>query len=85
MNRADGSFTLHGTVFHLKGKYEPLRALGKGAYGFVCAAKRRRDNKKVAIKRVSPMAQTDVDARHTLREIRLMRFLGRHENVSGHL
>jgi len=36
---------------------------------------------KIAIKRIRPFANDDWDARHTLREIRLMKVLGHHPNV----
>ena len=36
---------------------------------------------KVAIKKISPMAAHSQDAKHVLREVRLMRYLGVHENI----
>lgn len=36
----------------------------------------------MAIKKITPMAKTAIDAKHTLREIRLQRLLGRHRNAS---
>jgi mitogen-activated protein kinase 1/3 len=36
---------------------------------------------KIAIKRIRPFANDDWDARHTLREIRLMKVLGPHPNI----
>ena len=47
----------------------------------VCAAKNKELNTKVAIKKITPMCSSVVDGKHTLREIRLMRHLGRHPNV----
>lgn len=52
-----------------------------GAYGVVCAAKNKDTGAKVAIKKITPMCSTAVDGKHTLREIRLMRHLGRHPNI----
>jgi mitogen-activated protein kinase 6 len=75
------SFKVYGQSFHVDAKYSPIKPLGRGAYGIVVAALNRDTGRKVAIKRVSPMARTIVDAKHTLREIRLMRLLGRHRNV----
>jgi serine/threonine protein kinase len=37
--------------------------------------------KKVAIKKITPMARHVNDAKHVLREIRLMRHMGLHENI----
>lgn len=39
-------------------------------------------NEKVAIKRIHPMSRRTNDAKHALREIRLLRGLGGHPNVS---
>lgn len=47
----------------------------------VCAAKNKETGAKVAIKKITPMCSTSVDGKHTLREIRLMRHLGRHPNI----
>jgi len=35
------TFEVLGTTFRVERKYKPLKALGKGAYGVVCAAKVR--------------------------------------------
>jgi serine/threonine protein kinase len=75
------AFSVYGTVFTIGDKYEPIKALGKGAYGVVCAARHRESGSFVAVKRVSPMCATPTDGKHILREIRMMRHLGRHENV----
>jgi len=58
-----------------------VQALGKGAYGVVVAAKNKDTNSKVAIKKIAPMAHNKSDGVHTLREIRLMRWLGKHPNI----
>jgi serine/threonine protein kinase len=75
------TFEVLGTSFTVDRKYAPIKALGKGAYGVVCAAKNRETGAKVAIKRISPMCATPTDGKHTLREIRLMRWLGKHANI----
>lgn len=67
-------FEVLGTVFTVERKYSPIKALGKGAYGVVVAAKNLESGAKVAIKKVCPMAHSRTDALHTLREIRLMRW-----------
>lgn len=33
------TFEIMGTTFKVDKKYQPIKALGKGAYGVVCAAK----------------------------------------------
>lgn len=80
-----------GVEFYLEPEYVVMRPLGKGAYGTVVyiifktiltrAVKNTKTNEEMAIKRLCPMASDAYDATHTLREIRLMRYLGRHENV----
>ena len=35
------TFEMLGTTFTVDRKYQPIRALGKGAYGIVCACKNR--------------------------------------------
>jgi serine/threonine protein kinase len=51
------------------------------AFSCISAARNKETGSKVAIKKICPMSASDIDAKHTLREIRLMRYLGRHENV----
>jgi len=47
----------------------------------VISATNSRTNKKVAIKRIKPYAGDEWEARHTLREIQLMRLLDVHPNI----
>ncbi|CAM9937069.1 unnamed protein product, partial [Pylaiella littoralis] len=63
-------------------RYNHLQVVGKGSYGVVCSAiDSVRNNAAVAIKKISPMAAHSVDAKHVLREVRVMRHLGNHENI----
>ncbi|RHY34990.1 hypothetical protein DYB32_000480 [Aphanomyces invadans] len=77
----DGGFTINGCTFLVDPKYEPLDAIGQGSYGVVCSVLNTATKEKVAIKKITPMAGDEWDATHTLREIRLMRCLGEHENI----
>ena len=117
------TFKIYGTTFHVDRKYQPIRPLGRGAYGvvwYVCiqrhahpqrgawwavclgaqpstrspqciadvvrvcsSAKNKANKTKVAIKRILPMSANEVVAKQALREIRLIRHLGRHSNVCG--
>ena len=52
--------------------YSPLRAVGEGAYGLVCEARRKSDGKRVAIKRVSDALSHPIDAKRCLREIKII-------------
>ena len=57
------------------------KILGRGSFGIVSTAFDTIRKEFVAIKRIRPFANDEWDARHTLREIRLMRLLGPHPNV----
>eukprot|EP00520_Triparma_pacifica_P012334 CAMPEP_0118650460 /NCGR_PEP_ID=MMETSP0785-20121206/10261_1 /TAXON_ID=91992 /ORGANISM="Bolidomonas pacifica, Strain CCMP 1866" /LENGTH=393 /DNA_ID=CAMNT_0006542841 /DNA_START=821 /DNA_END=1999 /DNA_ORIENTATION=+ len=80
---ADGtsSFKVSGTSFRVNSKFSPLGIVGKGSYGVVCAAINSKTGEKVAIKKIEPMCEDVWDAKHTLRELRLMRLLDYHPNV----
>ena len=73
-------FAVCGTVFEVDAKYAPIKPIGKGAYGVVCSAREVETNRKVAIKKIVNAFENVVDAKRTLREIKLLRHL-RHENV----
>jgi serine/threonine protein kinase len=77
----DSGFTINGCSFNVEPKYQPLDAIGQGSYGVVCSVRNTETDEKLAIKKITPMAGDEWDATHTLREIRLMRCLGAHENV----
>ena len=59
---------------------QPIKAIGKGAYGVVCSAKVEGTGEKVAIKMIKNAFENEIDARRTLRECALLRQL-KHENV----
>jgi serine/threonine protein kinase len=64
------------TTFTLERIYSDLKLIGKGSYGVVVSAVDTSTREKVAIKKITPMAKDIVDAKHVLREIRLMRHMG---------
>lgn len=72
---------VENSQFVLDRKYCELKLIGKGSYGVVCKAKDTAKNMPVAIKKITPMAKTVVDAKHVLREVRIMRHMGKHENI----
>jgi len=74
-------FEAYGTTFNVDARYTFVKALGKGAYGVVCSAKDVKTGNKVALKKICPMAKSVYDAKHTLREIKLLRHCGQHANV----
>ena len=63
------------TNFEIDEKYSPIKAIGKGAYGVVCSAKDGETGAKVAIKKITNAFENLVDARRTLREMKLLRYL----------
>ena len=72
-----------GHTFSISNRYDftNCRILGKGSYGVVSQSIDTFTKEKVAIKRIRPYGNDDWDARHTLREIRLMKLLNNHPNV----
>ncbi|MEW5310096.1 MAG: hypothetical protein WDW38_001926 [Sanguina aurantia] len=73
-------FLVCGSLFECPAKYLPIKPIGKGAYGVVCSARHAGTNEKVAIKKITNAFDNAVDAKRTLREIKLLRHLN-HENV----
>jgi serine/threonine protein kinase len=74
------SFVASGTKFVIDRFYSPLKVLGSGAYGVVCACLDTRKNKKVAVKKVKSAFTDLIDAKRIVREIKLLRHF-RHENI----
>lgn len=73
-------YTVWSSTFEIDDKYQPIKAIGKGAYGVVCSAKNLVTGEKVAIKKIGKAFDNLIDATRTLREIKLLRHL-RHENI----
>ena len=73
-------FVVKGATFCVHERFQLLGACGSGSYGVVAACHDKMTGKKVAIKKVTPMAGDDWDATHTLREIRIMRHV-QHPNI----
>lgn len=61
-------------------RYQPIKVIGKGAYGVVCSATDVTTNETVAVKKIAGVFSNVLDARRTFREIRILRCL-RHENI----
>lgn len=72
---------VQGHTFTVDPRFEPGKILGRGSFGVVCTAFDKVRNETIAIKRIRPFANDEWDARHTLREIRLMKLLRRHPNI----
>jgi len=66
--------------FDLDPKYEPLKKLGKGAYGMVISANDTETGEKVAIKKNIHVFQNRTSAKRILREVKLLSHFD-HPNV----
>ncbi|BBN01631.1 mitogen-activated protein kinase 1/3 [Marchantia polymorpha subsp. ruderalis] len=79
-----GQYTLYnifGNLFEVSAKYvPPIRPIGRGAYGIVCSAVNSETTEEVAIKKIGNAFDNRIDAKRTLREIKLLRHMD-HENV----
>lgn len=75
------TYNIYGTEFVLTAKYQPpLRPINKGAYGIVCAAFDSESNEDIAVKKIGAVFDNKIDAKRTLREIKLLRHLD-HDNI----
>ncbi|CAI0545302.1 unnamed protein product, partial [Linum tenue] len=74
-------YNLLGNIFHVSSKYvPPVHPVGRGSYGVVCCARNAETNEAVAIKKIGNAFDNSVDAKRTLREIKLLRHMD-HENI----
>ncbi|XP_020218901.1 mitogen-activated protein kinase homolog MMK2 [Cajanus cajan] len=74
-------YNIYGNLFEVSRKYvPPIRPVGRGAYGIVCAAVNAETREEVAIKKVGNAFDNRIDAIRNLREIKLLRHMD-HENV----
>ncbi|KAL5711221.1 mitogen-activated protein kinase [Ranunculus cassubicifolius] len=76
-------YNIFGNLFEITTKYlPPIMPIGRGAYGIVCSVLNSETNEMVAIKKIANAFDNHMDAKRTLREIKLLRHLD-HENVIG--
>ncbi|XP_059276261.1 mitogen-activated protein kinase homolog MMK2-like [Lycium ferocissimum] len=74
-------YNVYGNLFEVSTKYvPPIRPIGRGAYGLVCAAINSETREEVAIKKIGNAFDNRIDAKRTLREIKLLRHMD-HENI----
>eukprot|EP00268_Persea_americana_P031363 TRINITY_DN304_c1_g1_i4.p1 TRINITY_DN304_c1_g1~~TRINITY_DN304_c1_g1_i4.p1 ORF type:complete len:375 (+),score=61.61 TRINITY_DN304_c1_g1_i4:492-1616(+) len=74
-------YNVYGNLFEVSTKYvPPIRPVGRGAYGIVCAAFNSETREEVAIKKIGNAFDNRIDAKRTLREIKLLRHMD-HDNV----
>ncbi|GLT43254.1 hypothetical protein SLA2020_172180 [Shorea laevis] len=76
-------YNIFGNLFEITAKYRPpILPIGRGAYGIVCSVMNSETNEMVAMKKIANAFDNYMDAKRTLREIKLLRHLD-HENVIG--
>ncbi|KAJ4725949.1 Mitogen-activated protein kinase [Melia azedarach] len=76
-------YNIFGNLFEITAKYRPpIMPIGRGAYGIVCSVLNTETNEMVAMKKIANAFDNHMDAKRTLREIKLLRHLD-HENVVG--
>lgn len=74
-------YNIFGNEFEITNKYRPpIMPIGRGAYGIVCSMLNAETNEMVAVKKIANAFDNYMDAKRTLREIKLLRHLD-HENV----
>ncbi|CAL5003978.1 unnamed protein product [Urochloa decumbens] len=74
-------YNVYGNLFEVSAKYvPPIRPVGRGACGIICAAVNAQTREEVAIKKIGNAFDNQIDAKRTLREIKLLRHMN-HENV----
>ncbi|KAL1220743.1 Mitogen-activated protein kinase 11 [Cardamine amara subsp. amara] len=74
-------YNLYGNLFEVSSKYvPPLRPIGRGASGIVCAAWNSLTGEEIAIKKIGKAFANIIDAKRTLREIKLLKHMD-HINV----
>lgn len=77
------NYNIFGHSFEITNKYRPpLLPIGRGAYGIVCSLLNEETNEIVAVKKIGNAFEHFMDAKRTLREIKILRHLN-HENVIG--
>uniref|UniRef100_A0A3B4X642 Mitogen-activated protein kinase n=1 Tax=Seriola lalandi dorsalis TaxID=1841481 RepID=A0A3B4X642_SERLL len=65
--------------FDVGEEYDVIETIGTGAYGVVSSA-RRRDNGRVAIKKISNAFEVVTNAKRTLRELKILKHF-KHDNI----
>ncbi|XP_023909154.2 mitogen-activated protein kinase 3 [Quercus suber] len=74
-------YNIFGNLFEVTAKYRPpILPIGRGAYGIVCSVMNSETNEMVAMKKIANAFDNHMDAKRTLREIKLLRHFD-HENV----
>ncbi|XWS74225.1 hypothetical protein CRYUN_Cryun02cG0197600 [Craigia yunnanensis] len=74
-------YNILGNIFEVSSKYvPPIQPVGRGAYGIVCCATNSKTKEEVAIKKIGNAFDNRIDAKRTLREIKLLCHMD-HDNI----
>ncbi|ETV82901.1 CMGC/MAPK protein kinase, variant [Aphanomyces astaci] len=73
--------TVSRDMFEVRSHYTNLRPIGGGSYGIVVSAEDTLRGRKVAIKKITDVFDDLTDAKRILREMKLLKHLGAHENI----
>eukprot|EP00759_Apiculatamorpha_spiralis_P008692 PhF_6_TR15621/c0_g1_i1/m.24238 len=73
-------YRIRNSNFEVDVRYDVIKAIGYGAYGFVCSAKDTVTGEYVAIKKIPKIFDDLIDGKRILRECKLLPFLN-HENI----
>ncbi|TYJ33469.1 hypothetical protein E1A91_A05G105600v1 [Gossypium mustelinum] len=74
-------YNILGNIFEVSSKYvPPIQPVGRGAYGIVCCATNSETKEEVAIKKIANAFDNRIDAKRTLREIKLLCHMD-HDNI----
>ena len=74
------TFTISGVRFEIDERYEFIKQIGIGSYSTVCSCYDKKENRNVAIKKITNAFDDKNDARRVLREIKMLRFFD-HDNL----
>lgn len=75
-------FELNKAIWEVPQRYEDIRPVGAGSYGLVSSAKDKKQQMKVAIKKLARPFQSPIHAKRTYRELTLLAHM-KHENLIG--
>ena len=74
------TITVAKVKFVIEERYDFIKNIGLGSFSAVCSCFDKKENRNVAIKKVTNAFDEVEDARHILREIKMLRFFD-HENI----
>ena len=67
---------------HILARFQVEEAIGKGSYGCVYRVKDKKTGKVFALKKIIDAFQSDEDAQRTLREILILKAIGKHPHIN---